>query len=84
MGFSDQNLIAYVRKTKMPKAGPKVVFRRSMKLFSEGVFVDDVGNTCWESVLVKQDPVDALDMFNSLFSQVLQKHAPLRKFTVSS
>lgn len=51
-----------------------------MKLFSEGVFVDDVGNTCWESVLVKQEPVNALDMFNSLFSQ---KHAPLKKFAVS-
>ena len=84
VGFSDHNLIAYVRKTKVPKSGPRVTLRRSMKHFNEDAFVNGVGNICWESVLGKQDPNDALDEFNRLFLQVLERHAPLRKYNVSS
>ncbi len=84
VGYSDHNLIAYVRKTKVPKAGPKVVFRRSVKSFCVEAFLEDVKNLGWESVLVKQDPDDTLEGFNTLFLQVLEKHAPLRKYTVRS
>lgn len=35
VGCSDHNLVAIVRKTTVPKAGPKIIFKRSYKHFSE-------------------------------------------------
>lgn len=82
VGYSDHNLVVLVRKTKVPKVGPRVVFRRSMKTFCEEAFMDDVKNICWEHVLEKDNPDDALEVFSVLFMQVIEKHAPIRKQTV--
>lgn len=82
MECSDNNLVVLLRKTKVPKAGPRVVFRRSMKTFCEESFIEDVNNICWDYVLEKDNPDDALEVFNVLFMQVIEKHTPLRKQTV--
>jgi hypothetical protein len=29
LGYSDHNLVALIRKTNIPKAGPKIIYRRS-------------------------------------------------------
>lgn len=42
IGCRDHNLVAIVRKTKVPKAGPKIVLKRSYKYFSEDCFIGDV------------------------------------------
>lgn len=56
VGCSDHNLVAILRKTKVPKAGPKIIFKRSYKHFKEDHFIEDVRNICWDSVLEKNDP----------------------------
>ena len=61
---TDHNLIIIVRKTKVPKAGPKVIVRRSMKYFCEEPFIQDVQKICWRHVFEKVNPDDALDVFN--------------------
>ena len=64
VGCSDHNLVVMVRKAKLPKSGPKIVYRRSMKNFNEVEFIESVKNTCWRGVLEQDNPDDALDNFN--------------------
>ena len=82
VGCSDHNLVVIVRKTKVPNSGPKVIVMRSMRSFSEQLFLQDVSNLCWECVLEKDDPNDALEVFKALFLRVIDVHAPMRKQTV--
>ncbi len=51
VAFSDQNIVAIVRKTITPKAGPRVLHERSWRIFSENDFVRDIENTEWNQVL---------------------------------
>jgi len=67
-------------KTKVPKAGPKVIHRRTYKTF----FFADVENIEWDNVLEKMHVNAALDYFMNLFSAVCDKHAPIKKLTVRS
>lgn len=67
VGCTDHNLVVTVRKAKMPKSGPKIVYSRLMKTFNEEAFREDVKNICWKQVLIKDNPDDALEVFNTLF-----------------
>lgn len=82
VGCSDHNLVAIVRKTKVPKPGPKVIFERSYKMFNQDNFIEDVKNVRWSNVLSEKDPEKALGKFWEIFMPLVEKHAPLRKFTV--
>ena len=82
VGCSDHNLVVMVRKAKLPKSGPKIVYRRSMKNFNEVEFIESVKNTCWRGVLEQDNPDDALDNFNTLFLHNIELYAPMRKNTV--
>ncbi len=44
MGFSDHNIVAIVTKTSIPKAGPKILYKRSYRRFCENDFIRDIGN----------------------------------------
>lgn len=84
IGCSDHNLGAIVRKAKVPKPGPKVIFKRSYKRFNQEQFVQDVKNVCWSEMLSKTDPEVALGIFYEIFLPLVEKHAPLKKFTVEN
>ena len=49
-GCSDQNIVAISRKTKVPKAGPNIMYKRSHKKFHSDSYVVDVKNICWSMV----------------------------------
>jgi hypothetical protein len=61
IGCSDHNIIAISRNTKVPKAGPNIVYKRSYKKFCSDSYVDDVENICWSVVCNEEQPVAALD-----------------------
>ena len=42
----DHNIVAICRKDKVPTAGPKIVYKRSYKIFWCNTYVDDVKNIC--------------------------------------
>lgn len=67
VGFSDHNIIAVARKTKVPNAGPKVLCKRLYTNFGENAFVEDMSKIRWENV-VKWTQID--------------KHTHIRKLTV--
>lgn len=82
VGCSDHNLIAMVRKTRVPKAGHKIIVKRSYKSFTEDGFTEDVRNICWDDVLISKNLDAAVEVFNKLFLEVSDKHAPIKKRTV--
>lgn len=83
-GCSDHNLVALARRTKMPKPGPKVIMKRSYKNFDQIKFREEVSGLCWSEVLMETNPDSALMKFNNVFMKVVEKHAPIKKFTVRS
>lgn len=84
IGCSDHNLIAIVRKAKVPKGNPKVVNKRSYKTFNQESFCTDVNNLCWSDVYKENHPDDAIKAFVNIFYPVLDKHAPIKKYTVKN
>ena len=65
IGCSDHNLVAISRKTKVPKAGPNIVYKRS--------YVYDVNHICWPVVCNEEQPDDAIDTFMKQFIPVTVK-----------
>ena len=82
VGFSDHNLVAIVRKSKVPKVGPKVLFQRSLKSFCKNEFIGDINKIQWDKVCSIKHVDKALELFTEMFLEVADKHAPIRKFTV--
>jgi hypothetical protein len=81
IGCSDHNIIAISRKTKVPKAGPNIVYKRSNNRFCSGSYVEDVNNICWLTVCNEEQPDAALDTFMKLLIPVTNKHTPIKKMT---
>ena len=84
IGFSDHNLVAIVRKTSIPKAGPKILYKRSYRRFCENDFIRDIENIDWSQLLTLNEVEKAIQLFNELFLSVADRHAPLRKFSVGA
>ena len=62
IGCSDHNIVAISGKTKVPKAGPNIVYKRSIKKFCSDSYVD-VKNICWSVVCNEEQTDAALDRF---------------------
>jgi len=82
VGFSDHNLIAIVRKTKVPKSGPKIIMKRSYRKINYSQYEDDVRNTNWSEVILQKDPEKAFQLFDRTLMRIVENHAPIKKFTV--
>ena len=74
IGCSDHNLIAFGRKTKIPKQGQKVIFKRIFKNFNEYNYCNEVREVDWSDVLQKEDPDLALRAFDSSVSFVNENY----------
>ncbi len=48
------------------------------------LFCKDVNNICWPDVYKEGHPDDALAAFEILFYSLLDKHAPMKKYTVKN
>jgi len=81
-GSSDHNLIISALTAKLSGSGNAVLLKRSYKLFKNDKFIEDVQAICWSDVLAASNPETALFIFNKLFLSLIDKHAPLKKFTV--
>jgi hypothetical protein len=46
IGCSDDNIVAIPRKTIVPKAGPKIVYKRSYNTFCSNSYVVDIKDIC--------------------------------------
>ena len=82
IGCSDHNIVVIARRSKVPKAKPRVVYRRSYRCFSQDLFLEDVSKICWSNIYKEKEPDAALNSFLRKFQPVIDKHAPIRKLTV--
>ncbi len=82
VGLSDHNTVATVRKTKMPKAGPKILSQRIYTSFNEEAFVKDIQELSWDRICAILETDAALELITDMVLKVINMHAPLRKFTV--
>ena len=57
---------------------------RKMKNFLEGEFLADVACVCWEHVVTVTDNINSLvNDWSTIFSALIEKHAPLKEMRVS-
>lgn len=82
VGCSDHNLIAIVRRSKVPKEGSRIIKKRSFKAFDEEKYVRDVSNAMISNILLLDDPEAAFKAFDDTLTSVIDQHAPVRKSTV--
>ncbi|CAH2220906.1 jg13461 [Pararge aegeria aegeria] len=76
--FSYHDLIYLSYKIRPPKVKPTVVMRRSFKNFNNDCFMSDLNNINWDSILGANTADDKISIFNSILTELLDKHAPLR------
>ena len=85
VSMSDHYLVYCIRKLNGAlKRDHKVITTRVMKRFSEIDFLDDVAKVPWEQVVQSSNDINELVIkWSSLFSSLIDKHAPYRKIRVS-
>jgi hypothetical protein len=70
--------VAISRNAKVPTSGPKIVYKRSYKIFCCDSYVDDAKNISKNDVINEEHPDAALDEFMKLLLQIIDKHGPDR------
>ena len=66
-------------KSGITKAPGKTFEYRSFKNYSKEDFVNDLKDVDWESVANKEDVDSAVSTWNKLFTNIADRHAPVRK-----
>ena len=78
-GLSDfHNLIAACTRIHVPKSSQPVFKYRSMKYFDENAFIDDLSMVPFHVTEIFDDANDAYWLFDKLYLDVLDKHAPIK------
>ena len=80
--ISDHDLVYITLKLKKERSKPVYITTRSYKHYKADAFNDDVSKAPWSIVDIFDDVEDKLHVFNSLFSSILDQHAPIKTFKV--
>ena len=85
VSISDHYMVFCVGKFEGAlKKDHKVVTTRSMKNFDKDAFLADVAGICWERGFSETDDVNVLvTQWSTLFSLIIDKHAPIKTLRVS-
>ena len=84
IGISDHSLIYAVHKRNMPKTDPKIIESRQFKNFDREAFIDDIKEKPFHLASLLDDPNEMWEVWKSLFLEIANKHAPIRKRKVKS
>ncbi|CAH2092304.1 unnamed protein product [Euphydryas editha] len=76
--FSYHDLVYLSYRMRPPKAKPTITMRRSFKNFDNDSFLEDLNNIDWGTIQSAPNMDDKLNVFNSLLTELFDKHAPLR------
>ena len=79
VGISDLSLIYAIYKHNTLKADPKIIESRQLKKFDCEAFIEDIKEKPFHFASVMDDPNEMWDVWKSLFLEVVNKHAPMRK-----
>lgn len=79
---SDHCTVATIRDTKISKGKPRVISKRDFKHFSEQGFFHDLFSFDWGKIDLFDDVENAWSYFYQGFKEIVDRHAPMRKFRV--
>ena len=79
VSLSDHYLIYCVLKSGITKAQPKTIEYRSYKNLNTNSFVADLNNVPWHVIENEDDIDNAVLSWNTLFTEVANSHAPVKK-----
>ena len=80
--FSDHLPILLRINSSITRPQPTFITHRSFKHFSKTSFEEDLGAVPWCVMDVFEDPDDKAEVFNLLFLDILDQHAPIRTVRV--
>ena len=80
--LSDHSLIYGVLKAGNPRAPPRTIEYRSFKHFSKQAFLADLTNVNWSLVDNEPDIDAAVNNWNTLFTETVNQHAPIKQSRV--
>lgn len=76
--FSDHAIVYCIWKIKLPKLPPKLIKIRQYKKMNIDQFINDIISINWDRYQLIPNVHDACDFLNSEFTEVVDKHAPLK------
>ncbi len=79
LGLSDHSMIFAIRKHCIPKSREKVKHIRNFKNFNANDFLTDLSQMPWENIAQYDNSNVCWQVWKSLYLQVLDRHAPLRR-----
>ena len=85
ISLSDHYLVYCVRKFRgASKKQHKIISTRQMKNFCEESFLNDLKSVDWKKIVTSTDDINqTVEQWSSMFSIILEKHAPMRNRRVS-
>lgn len=84
LGISDHNLIYAVVRLVCKRPPPKFVQSRNYNKLNEKDFKRDIESAPFHVAMIFDDPDDTLWMWNKLFLQIANDHAPMKQVKVRS
>ena len=78
LGISDHSLIYAVMKFMLPKTNPGVREIRDYKQFDAELFVEDLSRIPWNAIQQFNNPNTCWNVWKSVFTETLNRHAPIR------
>ena len=80
--ISDHDLVYVALRLRKARTKPVFITTRSFKHYNSQAFNNDVALAPWSIVDAFDDVEDKLHAFNSLFNDILDKHAPIKTFKI--
>ena len=77
--MSDHSIVDCTMKSGVPKNLPKTIEYRSYRKYDKSSFIKDLKETDWNMVGLNGHVDPALEMWNTLFTDVANRHAPIKK-----
>ena len=82
--ISDHSLIEVVMKLRKPRIKPTYITTRSYSSYDKKSFLQDLEYAPWHMVNFFDNVDDQVGVFNSLFLEILNDHAPVKKIKIKS
>lgn len=73
-----------IRRRKLPRPKPRTIEYRRLKNINTEKFLCDLKNIPWDSAYVYENADDIWEHWSTLYKDVLDQHAPLRKKQIRS
>ena len=73
-----QKLATHHKKPAKLHSGPDYIDYRYFKNFNEHMFVDDLFKVPWQDIEKHDNVDDALELWNSMFFDVINNHLPMK------